>query len=166
MWWRVLAESGEPRTCAGFILLACYLSDTMIHDRVSGWLRQLTDRLRYPGQSVQYELHRMTHKGGWRNFYTDPNRDFADAFSTPPPKPSFGSQTGYPPGRYRCLKRVNGRIKTILWTVESPDGDAYYTELREQAAAEAAAPSLNDVAAGLREGSTEPLDDWVEHHIE
>lgn len=70
------------------------------------------------------------------NFYTDPDHDFQDAFPTPPPQPSFGPETGYPPGRYRCLKRVDGRIETTLWSVESPDVDEYYAQLRAQAATE------------------------------
>lgn len=104
-----------------------------MHDRVMNWLRRAADRVRYPGQSVQYELHRMTHKGGWKNVYTDPAGIAAETFPTPPPKPSFGEDTGWPPGRYRCLRRVNGRIESTLWTMESPDVDAYYERLRAQA---------------------------------
>lgn len=134
-------------------------------DRLTDWLRRTADRVRYPGQSVQYELHRMTYKGGWKNFYTDPEGMSMETFPTPPPKPSFGEDTGWPPGKYRCLRRVDGRIKSTMWTVESSDADAYYANLRERAAAEAAAPSLDDVEAGLEEGSTEPLAEWLKHQL-
>ena len=130
--------------------------------RLSNWLRRFVDRVKHPGKSVQYELQRMTHKGGWENFYTDPNYDSADAFPTPPPKPSFDPDTGYPPGTYRCLKRVDGRINTIVWTVESPDADAYYDELRDQAATKAAAPSLEEVKEGITDGRPEPLIERLE----
>lgn len=92
---------------------------------------RLYDRLRHHGQSVQYEVQRMTPHGGWQNFYKDPNYDYDTTFRTPPDEPTFSADTGYPPGKYRCIKRVGGRIKTVVWTVESPDTDTYYTRLRE-----------------------------------
>jgi len=65
----------------------------------------------------------MTYKGGWKNVYTDPTGISADAFPTPPSTPSFGDDTAWLPGKYRCLRRVNGRIEATMWTVESPDAD-------------------------------------------
>ena len=103
-------------------------------DTLMEWGRRLSDRLRHPGQSVQYELQRMTAQGGWENFYADPNYDHATAFSTPPPQPHFDADAGYPPGKYRCLKRVDGRIHTIVWTVESSAVDDYYAEWRAREA--------------------------------
>jgi len=120
----------------------------MIHDRVFPWLRRLSDRLRYRSQSVQYELQRMTPKGGWQNYYTDPEGRHADAFPTPPPQPSFGPDTGYYPGRYRCLRRVDGRIESILWTVESSDADEFYAEWREDVAAETEATDATATDGG------------------
>ena len=62
--------------------------------RLSNWLRRFVDRLKHSGQSVQYELQRMTHKGGWKNFYVNPNYDSADAFPIPPPKPFLALTRG------------------------------------------------------------------------
>lgn len=137
-----------------------------MRQRLTNWLRRLFDRVRYPGQSVQYELHRMTHKGGWKNFYSLSDPDVTDAFPTPPPQPSFGPDTGWSRGKYRCLRRVNGRIESTLWTVESPNADDYYAELRERAAAEAAKPSVDEVKANLEDGSYDKLLERIEWHEE
>lgn len=108
----------------------------------------------------------MTPKGGWRNFYTNPDDIHADAFVTPPPQPSFGPDTGWQPGRYRCLRRVDGRIETILWTVESPTADAYYATRRDDATAETDEPSLEKALAEFHNGSTERFADWLNWTIE
>lgn len=41
--------------------------------------------------------------------------------------------TAWPSEEYRCLRRVNGRIESTMWTVESPDATNYYARLRDQA---------------------------------
>ena len=94
-------------------------------------LRRVADLLRHRGQAVQYELERQTPAGDWQNFYADPHYNFVDSFPTPHEQPTFGEHDTYPPGRYRCVKRVAGEIETVLWTVDSPEAEAYYEARRE-----------------------------------
>lgn len=37
-----------------------------------------------------------------------------------------------PPGRYRCLERLDGRISEVVWIVESSDADETYEHQRER----------------------------------
>lgn len=97
-------------------------------------LRTLLDRARRHGSSVQFEVQRMTPAGGWINFYTEfVDDDTPTAFDQPPDPPSFGSETGYPEGRYRCIERRDGRLHTVVWTVESPSAEQYYQDERAKA---------------------------------
>ena len=68
--------------------------------------------------------------------------------------------TGWIPVKYRCLRRVNGRIEAMLWTVESPDADDITLPVENKRLR-----SLDDVEAGLEEGSMEPLADWIDHTV-
>lgn len=101
----------------------------------------LVDRLRRllgdhdSEESVQYELLRMTKNGGWEKpdqvkvvgegeIYIGPDID----------KPQ--SDDDWPidgnPGRYRLVRRVNGRIDGDVWSYETDDADAHYRREREK----------------------------------
>jgi|GEM_PF-5256961 len=96
-------------------------------------LRTLLEWFRSDNASVQYEVQRMTAGGGWRNFYKEFSEDDATAaFDEPQEQPDLGADTGYPPGRYRCIERRDGRLNEILWTAETPDAEEVYDRQREQ----------------------------------
>lgn len=96
-------------------------------------LRGLLDRLRTPDESVQFEVQRMTANGGWVNFYEEfSESDETAAFDTPPDPPSFDENSAYPPGKYRCIERRDGRISETRWTVESPDTAEFYERQRQR----------------------------------
>lgn len=75
----------------------------------------------------------MTAGGGWRNFYKEYSEDDATAaFDEPQEEPDLGADTGYPPGRYRCIERRDGRLNEILWTAETPDAEEVYDRQRKK----------------------------------
>jgi len=78
-------------------------------------LRRIRDR----DASVQYEVQRMTPNGGWKNFYKEFGVDEkAQTFESPPDCPELDGSTAYPSGRYRCIRRVDGRIRDVEWVIE------------------------------------------------
>ena len=89
-------------------------------------LQAVRDRLIGPDQSVQYEVQLMTPAGGWKRHqpfhwdgkYGKPDRDDGYLLTTP--------------GRYREIRRVNGRIDEVIWTYETPDAEAHYQAEKER----------------------------------
>jgi hypothetical protein len=83
--------------------------------------------------SVQYELLRMTKDGGWEK----PDQVKVEGEGEIGIDPDIGepqSDDEWPiegfPGRYRLVKRVNGRIEGNVWSYETDDADAYYQHER------------------------------------
>ena len=94
-------------------------------------LRKVIDRFKHPRSSVQYEVQHITPNGGWKNFYRAPGDAPSEGkYDTPPDPIPFDSDVWAPSGRFRCIKRVDGRIREVVWTVESPDADSHYRPLQ------------------------------------
>lgn len=51
-------------------------------------LRRLSDWIRYPGASIQYEVQRRTFRGGWKNHHKQNNAGPA-SYETPQPIPDI-----------------------------------------------------------------------------
>jgi hypothetical protein len=73
-------------------------------------------------------LQRMTYQGGWErklsNF--DP-----DDFYRERPTPDDNILPG--PGRYRAIRRKNGRLGETLWEYETADAESHYARQRRKA---------------------------------
>lgn len=83
----------------------------------------LIERLFGRGVSKQYELQKMTHRGGWVNV-AGPVEEVDEL-----PERSEIEESG----RFRVIERIDGRIRTEVWRYESPDCEAFYEERRSQA---------------------------------
>ena len=89
-------------------------------------LQAVQDRLVSDDRSVQYEVQLMTPGGGWTRhqpFHWD------GKYGKPDPDDDY-LLTG--PGRYREIRRVDGRIDEVIWTHETPDADAHYQAEKER----------------------------------
>lgn len=62
----------------------------------------------------------MTHKGGWK--------DYGCGGWGEPLDPD--SELIVSEGRFRCIRRVEGRIQETLWTYETPDAETAYQRER------------------------------------
>lgn len=85
----------------------------------------------------------MTHKGGWKDYgggaWGDPLSADTDVIVSE--------------GRFRCIRRMDGRIHEVLWTRETPDADIEYEQERKR----------DEQRELMRELSLEELqDEWVD----
>lgn len=91
-----------------------------------GLIQWLRERFGKQKRSVQYEVQLMTPQGGWKRhqpFHWDGKYGEPD------------SDDGYLltlPGRYREIRRVDGRIDEVIWTHETPDAETHYQIERER----------------------------------
>lgn len=86
-------------------------------------------------QNVQYELLRMTKNGGWEKpghatVEGSGEIDFASHREKPETDDDFPIH-GFP-GRYRFVRRVDGRIDSDVWTHKTDDAEAYYERERQR----------------------------------
>jgi len=91
-----------------------------------GLLQAVRDRLVSDNRSVQYEVQLMTPAGGWKRhqpFHWD------GKYGEPDPDDGYLLTT---PGRYREIRRVEGRIDEVIWTYETPDAEAHYQAEKER----------------------------------
>ena len=91
-----------------------------------GVLQAVRDRLVSDNRSVQYEVQLMTPAGGWKRhqpFHWD------GKYGEPDPDDGYLLTT---PGRYREIRRVEGRIDEVIWTYETPDAEAHYQAEKER----------------------------------
>jgi hypothetical protein len=68
----------------------------------------------------------MTSGGGWTRhqpFHWD------GKYGKPDPDDDYLLTS---PGRYREIRRVDGRIDEVIWTYETPDADAHYQAGKER----------------------------------
>ncbi|WP_149799991.1 hypothetical protein [Halorubrum xinjiangense] len=89
-------------------------------------LQSLRDRLVSQDRSVQYEVQLMTPGGGWKRhepFHWD------GKYGEPDPDDDYLLTV---PGRYREIRRVDGRIDEVIWTYETPDAEAHYQAEKER----------------------------------
>ena len=119
-------------------------------------LRRVLDRLRHGRSSLQYEVQRRTFRGGWKNYYAEFDPSGTNSFETPPDPLDLSESTPHPPGAYRCIKRVDGHITTVVWDRETADAETYYEEQQRatQQEEQLEEMSLEDVQQTLNEGHT------------
>lgn len=78
-------------------------------------------------QNLQFEVQWMTPAGGWKRhapFHWD------GKYGPPEDDTDYLIAT---PGRYREIRRVDGRIHSVLWTYETAGCQEYYEKLKQQA---------------------------------
>ncbi len=85
-----------------------------IHDWVLNWRRDL-----------QFEVQRMTAAGGWKR-----HEPFHWEGKHGPPEDDDDFLLDAP-GRYREIRRVDGRIHSVLWTYETAESQAYYEKQKQ-----------------------------------
>lgn len=93
-------------------------------------IRRIVDDVSRLRHSVQYEVQRMTHKGGWYNYYER-------SFNTPEPDPNSDEDiqlSGHEEGKFRCIRRKNGRIDSVLWQYETDGAETWYEESKREEA--------------------------------
>lgn len=65
----------------------------------------------------------MSHKGGWKDYggggWGEPHEPESDLIVSE--------------GRFRCIRRVEGRIQEILWTRETAGAESVYEQERQRA---------------------------------
>jgi hypothetical protein len=91
-----------------------------------GLIQRLRERLGKQKRSVQYEVQLMTPQGGWKRhqpFHWD------GKYGEPAPDDDYLLDT---PGRYREIRRVDGRIDEVIWTHKTPEAEAHYQRERER----------------------------------
>jgi len=91
-----------------------------------GLLQAVRNRIASDNRSVQYEVQLMTPAGGWKRhqpFHWD------GKYGEPDPDDGYLLTT---PGRYREIRRVEGRIDEVIWTYKTPDAEAYYQAEKER----------------------------------
>lgn len=91
--------------------------------------RRWSDWVTRRRHSVQYEVQRMTHQGGWQNYYQT-------NYESPPSRPVsdndiqiLGDEEGY----FRCIRRKGSHIDTVIWEYETARAEKTYTSRRRQA---------------------------------
>lgn len=88
--------------------------------------QRLRDRIVGQDRSVQYEVQLMTPGGGWKRhqpFHWD------GKYGEPDPDDGYLLTV---PGRYREIRRVDGRIDEVIWTYETPDAEEHYQAEKER----------------------------------
>jgi ribosomal protein L29 len=73
-------------------------------------------------------LQRMTYEGGWERML----RNFAQEEFHERPTSDDNPLVMTLPGRYRALRRVNGRHDEVLWEYETDDAEDYYDRQRRE----------------------------------
>lgn len=105
-----------------------------------------------PLQKGDIWLQRMTYEGGWERMLANvAPEEFLDC---PTSDDSFLITL---PGRYRAIKRVNGRLDEVLWKYETDDADEYYEtqQKTDQQRERLYAMSVEDLGAELLGGTNE-----------
>lgn len=101
--------------------------------------------------SEYWQIQRLTYKGGWRTWG-------ADRHDQPPDRPD---PDDLDPGRYRAIRRREGRIDGVEWAVETEDAQALYEERRQRDKLdeweEAGEP--DEIEAAREAGDLDRLDD-------
>ena len=71
----------------------------------------------------------MTHQGGWQNYYQT-------SYESPPPRPASDDEIqilGDEQGRFRCIRRENSHIDTVVWEYETTSAEETYAARRRKA---------------------------------
>ena len=92
--------------------------------------RQWFDWLGRRRHLIQYEIQRMTHKGGWQNYYQT-------SYESPPSRPTSDDEIqilGDEEGRFRCIRRKDSQIDTVVWEYETVSAEEIYATRRREAA--------------------------------
>jgi len=91
-----------------------------------GLFQRVRNRILNPDRSVQYEVQLMTPQGGWKRHQPF---HWEGKYGVPDPNDDYLLTV---PGRYREIRRVDGRIDEVIWTHETPDAETYYQVERER----------------------------------
>jgi len=85
---------------------------------------------RLRGSRVDYELHRMSYKGGWQTHWPKV------VFKLPMERPTADDEWPIDgrEGRYRQIRRVDGRIDEVMWTYETDNAEEAYERARRREA--------------------------------
>ncbi len=100
-----------------------------IHDRALNWRHDL-----------QFEVQRMTAAGGWKR-----HEPYHWEGKHGPPEDDEDFLI-VDPGRYREIRRVDGRIHSVLWTHETAESQAYYEEQKRVAKREKQLELVQDLS--------------------
>ena len=91
--------------------------------------RRWSDWLARRRHSIQYEVQRMTHQGGWQNYHQA-------SYESPPSRPATDDEIqilGDEEGRFRCIRRKESCIDTVVWEYETARADETYAARRREA---------------------------------
>ena len=72
----------------------------------------------------------MTHQGGWQNYYQT-------SYESPPSRPADDDEIrilGSEEGRFRCIRRKDSHIDTVIWEYETASAEETYAARRREAA--------------------------------
>ena len=92
--------------------------------------RRWSDWLARRRHSIQYEVQRMTYQGGWQNYYEA-------SYESPPSRPTSDGDIqilGDEQGRFRCIRRKDSHIDTVVWEYETRSAEETYAARRRRAA--------------------------------
>ena len=90
--------------------------------------RRWSDWLARRRHSIQYEVQRMTHQGGWQNYYQT-------SYESPPSRPARDEDIqilGDEEGRFRCIRRKDSHIDTVVWEYETARAEETYAVRRRE----------------------------------
>ena len=91
--------------------------------------RRWSDWLARQRHSVQYEVQRMTYQGGWQNYYQT-------SYGAPPSRPESDDEIqilGDEEGHFRCIRRKDSHIDTVVWEYDTRNAEETYAARRQQA---------------------------------
>lgn len=78
-------------------------------------------------KTVQYEIQRRTHRGGWKNSHKN------IYIPEPEDRPTDDDDWWIlDPGHYRHVRRVDGQYDEVLWEYKTSDAEEWYEEQRTQ----------------------------------
>jgi len=127
----------------------------------------MLERLRelFPGRSKregEIWVQRMTHRGGWERRHANFTRETVVERPTSDENPLVATE----PGRYRAIRRVDGRFVETIWEYETGDAEEYYErQRRNQSQLEAMAEMSVDELNRELTGETRKLDEVSRERI-
>ena len=71
----------------------------------------------------------MTYQGGWQNYYQT-------SYGSPPSRPESDDEIrilGDEEGRFRCIRRKDSHINTVIWEYKTADAEETYATRRRRA---------------------------------
>lgn len=125
--------STKQRRCSGgcsavaFTLLFAYQPRRAMSQRLRTLLSRVTGIWPDTEEGTIW-VQRMTYQGGWERTLPDFHQD--DLRERPTPDDEYILPG---PGRYRAIRRKNGRLGETLWEYETADAESHYDRQRRKA---------------------------------